>query len=243
MNFKEWLHTTEMRKPYRDYMQRMFPDMPLAVRHELGTNTVVPQLKKIAASSPPSGSPGGSTNLGTTVPYEPRPANPQQFDPNQSTISYHPAQQASPYNSPQELLDQNEKVQKFQSAEWPDKPQIVTIRLEDLDPKTQDTIKVLKFGYAQGIPVKRHNQRMSDQETLMQDRGSDDMEPVIMIRQADGLELLEGWHRVMNYLLSGAPPEIKQALISGETSAYDIEYDKWRPVKIKAYVGLPKKAA
>lgn len=256
MNFKGWFQADEMRKPYRDYMQRMFPDMPPQVRHELGTNTVVPQLKKIAGNTSGNTSPierspfkqsqvrRGPVNskeamFGTTVPY----VQPPEPEPEEDkTISY-PAQGNSPYSSANELIDQDEKIQKFRSAQWPDSPEIITVNLDAFAPRTQDTIKFLRFGFADNIPVKRHQQRMGDQEELMKTRGSDEMEPVIVIKQSDGYELLEGWHRVMNYLLSGASPEEKEALMQGNMSAYEVDYDKWRPVKIKAYVGIPKQQA
>src|SRR5690606_34633210 len=115
MKFKEWFYAAEMRKPYRDYMSRMFPNMPNAVRHELGTNTIIPQLKKIASNST-----SNASNLGATVNYSPNRA----ASPMASTVMQ-PVQ--SKYNSPNSMMQQDEKIQKFQDTDWPESPEIVEI--------------------------------------------------------------------------------------------------------------------
>ena len=39
----------------------------------------------------------------------------------------------------------------------------------------------------------------------------------------------------MNYLLQGAPPDQLEGLKSGY--AYDVDFSKWKPVKIQGYIG------
>ena len=158
MTFKEWLEIDEMRKPYRDYMQRMFPDMPQPVRHELGTNTVVPNLKKIASSRSPITRARQSQYFDKTVnmPTKPTQSNPygdtvdsdqggnsQDFDYSKRS----PTTQISPYETPEELLSKNEKVQKFKNADWSPSPQILNLHFHDLAPSTQNSIKYYEFGF------------------------------------------------------------------------------------------------
>lgn len=222
MNFKEWLYTTEMKKPYRDYMSRMFPDMPAPVRHELGTNTIVPGFKSMASNSPPD-------------PYGKTTPSPKMSNPAQMTVG---DEQQNKYSSPEEFLSKNEKVQKFKNADWEKKERIFDVHITNLDPRTQDAIKMYKFGYT-NVNTKRHQQRMKDQEDLMKQRSAEEMDPIMLLKHPSGYELLEGWHRMFNYLLSGAPPQEASAIKNGELNAHQANYSQWKPVRIKAYIGIP----
>jgi len=220
MKFREWFHISEIRKPYRDYLSRMFPNMPPEVRHELGTNEIIPKIKQMAAGN-------GNGN-------DPR---------NTPTVNHVPTstanQNTSQYNSPDDIINKNEKVKKYTNADWSEE-EIIDIHMHNLNPSTQEKIKFFQFGF-RPIPLKRHDQRMKDQEKLRQTVDVENMNAIITLQTPQGLELLEGWHRVFNYLLSGAPPEEANAIRNGTLNALDVDYSRWKPVKIKAFIGRPKK--
>lgn len=236
ISFKEWLDTHEMRKPYQDYMAKTFPDMPPAVRHELGTNHVIPNLKKMAA---------GRTGKGLNQNSPELIARQQALQGgNDETIaaSNSPTTKAL-YGSTEEMMNKNQKIQIFQSANWKEEPEQVTLRFDQLSEKTRTTMWHYRFGLETNVPVKRHNQRMQDQQKLMQQKSVDQMEPVIMIRNQDGTyELLEGWHRTFNFFLNTMTEDQKAALTNQSISSYDLpsHISLPNPITILAYVGTPK---
>lgn len=98
-----------------------------------------------------------------------------------------------------------------------------------------------RFGFREEKQIRNDSERMNVQNRLMKTRPEGTNEPVIVIQTPQGYELLEGWHRMMNYLLRGAPPDQVQELQNGGTA---IDFSKWSPVKIQAYVGRsPEMAA
>jgi hypothetical protein len=239
MNFKEWLHTHEMRKPYQDYLARQFPDMPPTVRNELGTNTIVPNLKKMAASSPGMG-------LSNSSLADKRRA----LDKDSPTLAASPKPSPkSPYSSPDELMKNDEKVQAFQNADWKENPEKVTLRFDDFSERTKATMLHWRFGLDNRKNkkghnlVRRHDQRMQDQQNLMKQRSVDEMEPVIMLREDDGkYHLLEGWHRTFNFLLATMTAEQKATVADKRIEPQDLpsHIDLTNPITILAYVGIPK---
>lgn len=220
MKFKELFYISEIRKPYRDYLSRMFPDMPPEVRHELGTNEIIPKIKQMAAGNQNGNDPRNTP----TVNHIPTSAT------NQNTPQY---------NSPNDIINKNEKVKKYTNADWTEE-EIIDLHMYKLHPLSQEKIKFFQFGF-RSIPLKRHDQRMKDQEKLRQTTDVENMNAIITLQTPQGLELLEGWHRVFNYLLSGAPPKEANAIRNGILDAHNVDYSQWSPVKIKAFIGRPKK--
>ena len=104
----------------------------------------------------------------------------------------------------------------------------------DFDQDTQWRFIDRKFGMREEKQIRNDAARIEKQKELMAQRG-DNNEPICVIQTTKGFKLLEGWHRTMNYLLQGAPPDQLEILKSGY--AYDVNFSKWKPVKIQGYIG------
>lgn len=107
----------------------------------------------------------------------------------------------------------------------------------DFDADTQWRFTDRRFGMREEKQIRNDAARMAKQKELMAQRG-DSNEPVCVIQTTKGFKLLEGWHRTMNYLLQGAPPDQLEILRSGHTN--NIDFSKWKPVKIQGYIGRGK---
>ena len=143
------------------------------------------------------------------------------------------------------MIKNSEKVREFQNADWPQdergkKGEVIELHFTDLNPSSQETAKMLKFGYANNIGVRRHQQRMQDQLRLIKEKPVEEMEPAILIKYNDGYKIMEGWHRMFNYLLMGAPPEEAAAIMDGSMSPHQANYGQWKSVKVNAIIGIPK---
>ena len=91
-----------------------------------------------------------------------------------------------------------------------------------------------RFGMREEKQIRNDLFRTNKQKELMLQRGQDN-EPVCVTSTVKGYKLLEGWHRTMNYLLQGAPPD--QIEILRNDYIRNVVFNKWTPVKIKGYVG------
>ena len=91
----------------------------------------------------------------------------------------------------------------------------------DFDQDTQWRFIDRRFGMREEKQIQNDAARMAKQKELMSQRG-DNNEPVCVIQTTKGFKLLEGWHRTMNYLLQGAPPDQLEILKTG--NAYDIDF-------------------
>ena len=274
MKFKEWLTISEMGDGHKRFIKEKYPNMPPQVRHELGTNTIVPHLNRIAGSTRQSQvktadmpTPRSTDPFGNTVDS----GQSQQFVVGSGKSN----QNQGEYQSAQELFDKNEKIKKFENADWPNKPQVIDLNFNSFISSTQFAILKYEFGFnpdlkakdkksakdnaspaetptaspapapSSGIrSVRRHAERMQDQERLRKERSVEEMEPIIVLQHNGKYELLEGWHRTFNFLLSGAPPEISEAIRNRQIpNLFKINFSDWRTVKINAFVGTPTNQA
>lgn len=152
--------------------------------------------------------------------------------------------QSVPNNSSPVPSDSATKIFKssnFQNSQWNKVPEILTWRGQEgvtpasFTPKTQSYFTHRLFGFKEEKFIRNDSQRMNTQNSIMQKRGEGANEPVIVNLTMQGYELLEGWHRTMNYLLRGAPPDQLNSLRNGNIR--NLDYSQWYPIKIKAYVG------
>jgi hypothetical protein len=69
------------------------------------------------------------------------------------------------------------------------------------DMLSQDTQKKMKvdrnFGSKNPFGVVNDEQRSATADTIVGSKGMENLPPVIMVKEADGLDLWEGWHRTM----------------------------------------------
>jgi GNAT superfamily N-acetyltransferase len=76
--------------------------------------------------------------------------------------------------------------------------QKMPITFDMLSNKTRYFMKTKRqFGERNPFMVPRDRERLEDAIRLVREKGMENLPPVIMLQQPDGLELVEGWHRTM----------------------------------------------
>lgn len=131
--------------------------------------------------------------------------------------------------------------------EWSKEPEILDLPTsipgegvtpECFDEKTRWRFIHRRFGFREHKAIPKDSFRMDKQKELMQARGEGGNEPVIVLQTKKGLlDLLEGWHRTMNYLVTGAPEDQLEMLKNSSDVVQGLDFSKWKPVKIMAYIG------
>jgi hypothetical protein len=211
MEFKTWLEKQELEEARFKGLQRMFrnrhPDMPTYVQNDLYNTRIGHTLNQlIKNSSNPSSSNGKVSS-----------------------------------NVPADSASKIFKASAFRDAAWSKKPEILIGRSgtgvtpADFTTRTREYFADRLFGYRVEDRIHRDGFRTNKQFDLMMQRGEGNNEPVIVVQTMKGFELLEGWHRTMNYLLLGCPKDQLLSLQAGETNR--LNFGMWRPVRIQAYIG------
>ena len=76
--------------------------------------------------------------------------------------------------------------------------QNMPLTFDMLSPKTRYMMKTKRqFGDRNPFMIPRDRERLEQAIELVKTKGMENLPPVIMLRQPDGLELVEGWHRTM----------------------------------------------
>lgn len=135
------------------------------------------------------------------------------------------------------------KLSGLKDIQWTQQPELLKGRWgkiegvtpADFDPDTQWRFTDRRFGMREEKQIRNDAARMSKQKELMGQRGEGQNEPVVVLMTMKGFKLLEGWHRTMNYLLQGAPPDQLEILKSGHL--HEVDFSGWKPVKIQGYIG------
>lgn len=133
------------------------------------------------------------------------------------------------------------KLSGLDNVQWSHRPEILTFQnRQGVTPAAFDedtTWRFLdrRFGFREEPQIRNDAGRTAKQKQIMQSKEKGQNEPIIVVQTMRGYNLLEGWHRTMNYLVSGAPPDQIEALQRGDSEA--IDFNKWQPVMIQAYVG------
>lgn len=107
----------------------------------------------------------------------------------------------------------------------------------DFDDITQRRFLHRRFGMTEMESVPNDAMRTAKQKEIMTQRGDGGNEPVIVLHTPEGYRLMEGWHRTMNMLISGAPQEALQILQDENQNMNSIDFNSWNPVKIVAFIG------
>jgi len=151
-----------------------------------------------------------------------------------------PSQTSS--NIPNDSATKIFKASAFRDATWSKKPEILKgrsgnygITPNDFTMRTRTYFLDRQFGYRVEDRIHNDGQRTAIQKNLMTARGEGNNEPIIVAQTLKGYDLLEGWHRTMNYLLQGCPPDQAEALQAGLIDR--INFGLWKPVQLQAYVG------
>lgn len=136
-----------------------------------------------------------------------------------------------------------QKKNAISGVNWNKKPQIVVISPLSFNDETLNIFRVWKFGMKPNDNLVRNDtNRFNIQGQMAAKIPEGENEPIIMVRDGNKFKLIEGFHRVMSYLLSmhspdaGAPEDHIEYLRSGGDPT-KLDFSKWKPVKIKAYLG------
>lgn len=227
MKFKEWLSLDEIRYGgfYRQFRQEN-PSMPTHVAKDLYANRVGYSMKRLLNTNNPIDSP--------TQPFHGSDSEPQTFG---SGIS-RDFGSALPSDTPSKIIDAHD----LKDIQWPKKAQPINVSPLSFDDWTINIMVNRRFGFREDPRIRNDANRMQTQKSLLPNEPSAQNEPIIVVQFGNKYRLLEGWHRTMSYLVFdhndqiGAPPDQIEILRSGDVRQLD--FTKWRPVPIKAFVGM-----
>lgn len=218
MRFKEWLELNEGRfKGFRRLFQQQNPDMPKYVQNDLYNSRAAHALGKVINAKNSS----NPTAIQSQTPIQGSNSTASQTMLNR-WASTRPTEIAS----------------KLKGDLWNKHPETLNVTPAHFTEKTQWYFLDRRFGYREEKQIRNDGERTNFQRQAMNSATPGTNEPVIVRHTPHGYELLEGWHRTMNLLLKGAPPEQIAALQQGYQT--DIDFSQWQPVVIKAYVSLSK---
>lgn len=211
LDFKEWLVQEARYKGMQRQFQQANPNMPRYVQNDLYNNRIKSAMSNLIRANP------------------------------QSSIETKPSSgysRASDSYIPPDTVSKIFGRSGLKGIQW-SPPQNITVTPMNFDQQTKDYFLHRRFGFKEIDVVRNDKQRMQTQQQLMYNRQTGGNEPIIIIQNTEGFELLEGWHRSMNYLLQGAPADQIDALKRGDIRSVD--FTKWSPVQIRAYVGQGQK--
>lgn len=234
MKFKEWIQIDEARfKGFMRQFMTQHPNVPEYILRQMYYNHMSPGMK--SEITPYMNS--KDQTVATTPARKTQNPGIRQ-DPPQA------AQALSRFHStPTEVINQRDMISGVQ---WFKKPMVVTVTPLDFNTKTLGVFLKWKFGLTPNDKIVRNDsQRFNTQQTLASQRQEGENEPIILVFNGTKYDLLEGYHRTMSYLMSkhdpnqGAPEDQIQYMIQGG-DARDLDLSKWKPVKIKGYVGVKR---
>lgn len=156
-----------------------------------------------------------------------KPSGSHQSDPNAETIA------PSGHTLPSEILHGNEDIE---GITWNQKPTQIEIHPLKFDNQTSNIFLHWKFGYAPQDKYVRNDSARFDVQRNMMQKNTGKNEPVVVLNTGSRLKLMEGFHRTMLFLLSGAPQDQIEILKNGQ-DLNGLNFHSWKPVKIWAYVG------
>ena len=227
MKFRDWINEEQRRvDEINRGLQRQFrsqnPHVPIGVMKDIEHQ----RLGNMWRQSQPymKSNAQGDTASATDNPYADTLAMPQN-----------PAAPQGKHDSVSGMM-QDEKLTSITNASWEQKPRVIEITPMSFDERTTQLFHYFKFGFnhVNEIDQERHERAAQ----FVKERGEKN-QPVVVMQLPDGkYQLQEGFHRTMQYLLSGAPRDHWFALKSGEpVSAIDLS--QWKPVRLRAFVGHP----
>jgi hypothetical protein len=230
MKFRDWLmNETRFKGLQRMYQSRFRePDQPDGKRGRYTTPPFVVNQMYKATISPKFEKAFGSalSHNASSTPTTPA-----------STVATADSQDQSLVRSPSSLINDNDKIG---NAKFMKKPIVVDLHPLNLDGASLGRIVHFRFGLSPDDErISNDTQRYTTQRQLALSRGEGGNEPIVLIKHNENeYEIIDGYHRVANYLLQGAPPEEQALVQSGDFIS--INFDKWKPVKMMAYVGVPR---
>ena len=240
MKFKEWINLDEVR--YGGLWAKWkaaHPNVPDYVLKQMYINHISSGMRNEIDPDWQSKKKSNQQSNDPTTTYLANP--PQSSTPSNSqtttTVGWMPKQpqQANNiYNNlPSDIMRRRDMLS---GISWNKKPQIIDVNPLSFDQRTLKTFLSWQFGYNALNHVRDDAGRTQTQRQLASQRKDGENEPIIMIDLGQGIyQLIEGFHRTSSYLLQGAPPDQLELIKNGQTA--NLDFSKWRPIKIKAYIG------
>jgi len=215
MRFKDWLRIDEFNKAVKRIWRQENPHIPKGVNDEIfhqRMGNLWRQSKGYTSSTDSINNPYADTLAMPSAPDLPR------------------------YDSLKSLM-QDKRLSVFSNATWNKKPKEIMVNPGSFDQRTLLLFKYTRFGFN---PRDEEDAERHKRSAQFAQEGRN--EPVIILQLPDGkLHLLEGFHRTMQILLLGAPKQDLKRLKAND-SISEAEFNQWKPVKLTAYIGVPKNA-
>lgn len=148
-----------------------------------------------------------------------------------------PNPQKNQYSSVSDMMN-DPKITSVTNAQWDKKPRVIEVSPMSFDENSLQKFMVLSFGtkYLSDSDAVRNNRA----NELMKTHGEKN-EPIIVLQIGQNkYKLVEGFHRTMQYLLSGAPERDQIGLQNRTIAANELNLSAWKAVRINAYVGYPQ---
>lgn len=225
MTFREWLRVDETRfKGFERQFRQQYPDVPNYVLKQVYNNHMSPSMRN--ALHP------------LTVHQEPTA---HYFSDSPPSVARRGPHITTPHFADDQLPSTIMKSKDLiQGVAWNPKPQVLSVSPQSFDDHTLAVFERWRFGLSPRNDLVHNDERRFDtQRQLAAERPAGSNEPVVVVRERDRYKLIEGFHRVMSYLLTGAPPDQLQKLRSGQPLGRN-DLSRWRPVNIRAYLGVRK---
>ena len=219
MKFKEWLANEERYKGLYRMFKAQHPNMDKTVGKEIYNNRI-----------------GSAMNM-ILKPEDQTPRRRQQIMHNFGHLV------ADPRNAPGEIMRRG----GFQNTHW-GTPMIPRgkdgqsgVTPADFTMRVQQFFLDRRFGSRVESEIHDDGNRTAHQRKEAASTPPEECKPVLMRHTHEGLDLLEGWHRVMAYFWNNMPPDIKR--INDDMDLTDNEvwaqyrFSTWPKLPIRAYVG------
>jgi hypothetical protein len=243
MKFREWLQLeTRYRGLMRQY-RNMHPGVPDYILNQMYSNHISPGMNSIMKQQP-SGEPiPRSAAPRATHAYYPSEETPQSQaasntppQTKNNTIAYTPTTTPSQNSAKPHITNLMQDKDLINGLQWSPKPMVVQLHPLYLEPDSMNRLKFVRFGFApKDNMIRQDSQRFDTQRQLAAKKPEGQNEPILLVQLGQNYyQILEGYHRSAMYLLQGAPQEDIEALKNGNAN---VDFGRWKPVKIKAYVG------
>ncbi len=220
MKFSEWYLKEVRNKGFMRQFNNEYPNMPAYVSHQMYNNFVSPRFDASVKA------------------YHSGPTIASSGDP-KATIPYTQISQGISSAGDSDTL----KHLGMQNVIWSKKPEWIVVNPLSFDARTRFLFMKWKFGLQPHDSLVRHDSaRFAKQRSLIQKDPEAENEPIVVIKDGEYYQLVDGFHRMMPRLLAmgfnhiGAPPDQIAALSNDLLDK--IDFNIWKPVKVKAYVGV-----
>ncbi len=217
MNFKEWLALDEVRfKGFERQFKQAHPEIPRYASKQIYNSILQPSVSNYVTKQGQYRSP---TIYGQETP-----------DSTVTTVG-----QTAPFTSPSAMMANSHLVN---NVTWTKRPMIVNVSPQDFMQNTLFNFLKWKFGVKADNKLVQNDQQRFDVQRNKLGSEPGRNEPVVLIKNGDKYELVDGYHRIMPRLLKfSAPPQHQQYILNGGNVEM-LDLSKWRPIPVDAYIGI-----